>query len=359
MNLLFILAVLVMGVYCAFIIWVAVNFKVTPAVKGNISDSVSIIIPCRNEAENIMTCLASIGRQSIGKNRFEIILVDDFSEDNTVELAGRYSVEFPLTILKNRNPGKKNALNLGIAYSQNDTIVTTDADCTMHPDWLSTMLNEFSDRKLSMLCGPVRFNDSGSVFERLQQAESMAIIGISAVMLNTGKPATCNGANLMFSKSVFNDIGGYGKLISLHTGDDDLLMHDFYGLDQSRVGYSMNIEAMVNTQSCTDLRGLLNQRARWLVKRKHYRYGWNGGIQMLVLCQFLLIGSFFISGFWALAMIIVKFTCELIYGLRLKPAFRFNYALILLMPFFQCYILLLFLKSWFIIPHWKGRKLKG
>ncbi len=360
MMLFVILAALAVIAYCVFIVYVIINTKFSVSAGGVSQSRLTVIIPCRNEVDTIGYCLDSLVRQSLPALQFDVIVVDDFSEDFTVNIAEQFSRKLSLRILKNTLPGKKNALTLGVAHSATDLIITTDADCTMGPEWLATMMSEFEKAGLNFLCGPVNFNDSDTLFGQLQQAESAAIIGISAAMLNTHKPATCNGANLMFRKSLFDQLGGYQSHRHLATGDDDLLMQAFYKVEPSKVRYTLNKEAMVFTKACADINEFMHQRIRWLAKRKHYLYSWNARMQVLIFAQ--LIGFYFLF-FYALysgnklasCMVLLKYGVDLRYGLKLKRNFRFQLHQIFLMPFYESYIFLVLFFSYIKEKQWKGR----
>lgn len=362
MMALFYIAGFVVIAYCLFIAYISFFVKKEDDYNGTFTNKISIIIPCRNEAENIGHCLASIAKQTLSKGQFEVIIVDDFSEDNTVKIAEQFNDRSDIKILHNTFAGKKNALTLGIANASNEIIITTDADCTMDPDWLKRMLNTYETKKLNMLCGPVNFNDSNSLFEQLQQVESAAVVGISAVMLNKHKPSTCNGANLMFSKTIFDKLGGYKNHSFLATGDDDLLMHEFYKLDPSKVKYCLGKNVMVYTKACTNFNQFLHQRIRWLAKRKHYIYKWNNWLQILVFCQllafyYLLFYGIIFGDLLVISILINKYIFDMILGVKLRPIFKFNFFQILLMPFFEFYIFIVLFFSGSNKGQWKGRDL--
>jgi cellulose synthase/poly-beta-1,6-N-acetylglucosamine synthase-like glycosyltransferase len=361
MIIVFYIAAFIIIAYCFFIGWVTRYIR--PEFKRGgmkVHSGVSIIIPCRNEAGNISRCLKSIALQTLPASQYEIIVVDDFSEDATVREATEFKNKLPLNILQNTIAGKKNAIMMGIAFAANDIVITVDADCTMEHGWLKTMLRAFEGGNLNMLCGPVNFAASGSLFKQLQQAESAAIVGISSVMLGRGKPATCNGANLMFRKQAFMAIGGYGRHSVLATGDDDLLMHAFYKHDPAKVAYSLNTHAMVYAEASPGFRLFLQQRVRWLSKRRLYSYKWNNYLQWLVLLQlvafyFLLGYTIFTCSLIGLALLLNKFLFDMMLGIKLRTVFHFKYWLILFMPFFEFYIFILPFYARFAKKNWKGR----
>lgn len=321
--------------------------------------NVTIIIPCRNEESQIRVVLESVLRQDYPLEKIEVIVVDDHSEDRTVEVIGEYKRLLPLKVIASDGKGKKEALKAGIAAASNDLIVTTDADSFAGSSWVSKMVSVYTSQNLEMLCGLIQLEGVG-LFGELQQAESAAVVGISAVMLNRGKPATCNGANLMFNKSVFNMLGGYEGHDQIASGDDDLLMHRFADRDMTKVRYNMDPGAKVFSLTSATIPEFMHQRKRWISKSKAYLYGYNRNIQVVVVLQLL--------GFYAMCyllftpllpianwFIIFKYLVDLIYGTRLRKLINFKRQYILLMPVYQLYLIPLLLTGWLVKTKWKGR----
>ncbi len=344
--------------YCFYILNIVFYFKKNKHKIGKYNTSISIIIPCRNEAENIIKCLKSINNQSLQNNHYEVIVIDDNSQDDTFTMASNFKAIANISVVKNNLVGKKNALSLGISLAKNNIILTTDADCTMHPNWAETMRNIFEENKLNMLCGNIQFTANGSIFTQLQQAESAAIVGISATMLNLKKPTTCNGANLMFSKTLFETLGGYKQHLSIATGDDDLLLQEFFKLDKEKVAYTLNANTLVSTQPSYSFNQFIMQRKRWIAKHNLYIYPYNKLLQVFITIQLIAIyAALCLFTPYALVLIGLKYTVDIIYGLQLKPYFKFNLFIIFIIPFYQVYIFILLILSPFIKTEWKGRSL--
>lgn len=349
-------------VYCIFIVYVTIHFKPSGTVARSIElPGVSILVPCRNEERHIAGCLEGILKLDYPARKVEVIIIDDGSDDQTVIEAGKFETRMNLMVISSASQGKKAALETGIREASNKLIVTTDADCIFGPDWLKTMATEFQDRELNMLCGLVQLN-GGGLFENLQQAESAAIVGISAVMLNQKMPTTCNGAGLMFRKDVFEKLNGYSAHAHLFSGDDDLLMQQFARLDMQKTAYLLNSDAVVRTGGCSTLGEFMQQRSRWLSKRKAYIFPYNQWVQASVFLHLLACYCLFFMLFTpyfmvAICLILVKYVVDFYYGLKLKKVLEFRSAMIWMMPFYQGYILLLLLCLPFYKVSWKGRKI--
>ena len=109
--------------------------------------SLSVIIPARNEANNIENLLLDLQKQQYSD--FEVIVVDDHSEDNTLEVVERFIQSNPwCRLLSNLHSGKKAALTLGIESAKGSIIVTTDADCRISSGWLSALKRYFGRKEI-------------------------------------------------------------------------------------------------------------------------------------------------------------------------------------------------------------------
>ena len=122
---------------------------------------ISIIIPFRNEQENILRNLKSIEAQFYPEEKFEVIYVDDFSDDRSKEILMKNISKNNIKILSvpedySKNAHKKRAIRFGIENAKGEIIVTTDADCIYDEEWLQTFLVSF-DSLTGFVSGPVEF----------------------------------------------------------------------------------------------------------------------------------------------------------------------------------------------------------
>jgi glycosyltransferase involved in cell wall biosynthesis len=105
---------------------------------------VSIIIPAYNAEKTIKECLSSFINQSISRNKYEIIVVDDGSKDRTCEIAKKYKVN----VISQKNGGPAVARNRGAREAQGDILIFTDADCIADKDFIEKMIKPFSDSEV-------------------------------------------------------------------------------------------------------------------------------------------------------------------------------------------------------------------
>lgn len=357
-----VVVLVVLFVYALFIFFLIKHINKTTDVTFSVNTApISIVIPMRNESNTILDCLNSIEKQEGSDIQFEVLLIDDHSNDGSFEKASNWKGSLDLRILKSKGSGKKNALLFGIEHAKYKHILTLDSDCVVSSTWLNSMANEYFSKQLNMLCGPIALR-SNSLFQDFQQSESAAIVGISMVSLNQKMPSTCNGANLMFDKSVFNEVGAYSGNEDVASGDDDLLMHKFCKKDMHKVAYSQNPSAMVYARAVVGFKEFIQQRARWLSKRKLYQYNYNQwihaliGVKLLVF-YFCLIQSLLGNGleYSMMAMGFVFF--DLLYAKALLKMYTINVFTVVLSSFYLLYVFPSYVLTLVGKIEWKGRKI--
>ncbi len=240
--------------------------------------AITVIIPARNEKENISMCLQNILSQNYPQNLTEIIVVDDNSTDNTVDLVEKIISGNPdrkISLLKLKDVSttalfKKRAITEAVAVSTGKLIVTTDADCRMGNKWLSTIAEYYELNQPKMLLAPVTFAEEKSVFEKLQTLEFIGYIGVSAAAVAMKNPLMCNGANLAYERETFNAVGGYKHNDNLASGDDVFLMLKIKKMFPGDIHFLKSKEAIVETFAQKKLNDFFQQRKRWLSKRPGY-----------------------------------------------------------------------------------------
>jgi len=245
--------------------------------QNNPAFSVSIIVPVRNEEQNIGRCLESLVNQDYPKELFEIIIVDDHSSDRTAEMISSHLREnIRLLSIKGTTAcGKKAAIEMGIRYSRGELIFTTDGDCVVPPTWVKGMASYFSP-SIGMVAGCTEFSrtEERSLFHKLQSLEFLGIVTAEAGAIGAGFPATCSGSNLAYRREAFEQAGGFGKGKRLVSGDDDILMQTIHKKTPWKVVFATARETFVQAQPPANIGSFLHQRARWASKCAHYPQRW-------------------------------------------------------------------------------------
>ncbi len=245
---------------------------------------ISVIIPARNEEQNIAACLDSVCAQSYPKDWYEVLVVDDHSTDSTASIINKYSAQnVRLISLKEfvsegeLNSYKKKAIEIAIQQSTGQLIVTTDADCIVPQNWLHTIAAFYEVHQPEFIAAPVAFLPSpegeglGVRFIKIFQAlDFMILQGITGASVYKKIHSMCNGANLAYTKKAFDEVDGFSGIDSIASGDDMLLMHKIYKRYPGKVMFLQSKEAIVETEPVHTIGEFFNQRIRWASKANKY-----------------------------------------------------------------------------------------
>lgn len=335
----------------------------------------SIVIPFRNEAENLPTLLTSLAQLNYPEHLFEVILVNDESTDTSVARLKELLSGKPLRGIKNQvsiinnerytNSAKKDAISIAIKQAKFEWIVTTDADCRFPKYWLDIFDNYIQDNNPNMLVAPVKLDKVSSFFERFQALDFLSLQGAAIGGFGIKKPFLCNGANLAYKASIFESVHGFEGNAHLASGDDIFLLEKFTKHDPSKVSYLLHEQATVKTLPQPSLKCLKSQRVRWASKTSSYNnvFGKLTGIIVLVMNALIVcLPLLYITQTITLQNLIYTFTIKFLVDFLLlyKSARFFGQEAILtsyifgslIYPFFNVYVALV---SMFKGYKWKGR----
>ncbi|MCG8389657.1 MAG: glycosyltransferase [Cytophagales bacterium] len=228
----------------------------------------SVVIPFRNEAENLAALVRSIRQEPFPRHAYEIILVNDHSTDNYCEVVE--GLEGVRLLQLTEGQGKKRALNLGILAAKGDVIVTTDADCEVSKNWLGSLCYYFENCGAMFVSGAVTFQPEQDGFQQMQTIEFASLVGVGAASIQLKTPGMCNGANLAFKKEVFHEVGGYEDNDHLPSGDDEFLLHKIATKYPGKVYFNTAPASFVKTQPLDTFKQFVHQRKRWAGKWTYY-----------------------------------------------------------------------------------------
>ncbi len=352
--------------------WKAIPSYVDTSVVGSKKlPSFSFIIPVRNEEENITSCLNSIIKnKNIARVEFEIIVIDDYSEDETVSLIKSMCLEKVKLIhlkdyiqTKDRiNAYKKVALKHALAEAQNEYIIQLDGDVVIPSSYLETLFTVINNTDADFIAGPVLFNNSDTIITSFQQLDFIGMMGVTGAGIQSRSWYMANGANMIYKKELvqFND----SKQAS---GDDIYTINKLSENKNTKILFLKNPNIIVHTKAQTNIRDLYQQRIRWATKNKN-----TSSLKMLMMMIVPFVNAFFLlihiplTWFFsstALSLfflhLFIKITVDLIYlseiGNDLKYSFKIRDFLssFILHPLYLVIIgsLSLLIKNYI----WKGR----
>jgi cellulose synthase/poly-beta-1,6-N-acetylglucosamine synthase-like glycosyltransferase len=276
----------------------------------------TVIIPARNEAANIKACVESILNQDYPKDAFEIIVIDDFSEDDTAFIVQALSQQYPqvrlLQLKDHCKEGetlayKKKAIEIAVSVAKGDWVLTTDADCIVPTTWLLLYNAYIQQHQPCFVAAPVMFIKTAGILNQFQLLDFLALQGITAAAVGAGKHSMSNGANLGFEKAAFIAVGGYQGVDHIASGDDMFLMHKMKQTLHKPVGYLFHPNAIVLTAAMDTWKGFIMQRIRWASKARYYD---DRSITMVLTLVYLFNLSFILlalMGSWSSLIIALGF----------------------------------------------------
>jgi cellulose synthase/poly-beta-1,6-N-acetylglucosamine synthase-like glycosyltransferase len=225
----------------------------------------SVVICARNEARNLRRYLPSILEQEYP--RYEVIVVNDCSEDDTEVVLNRFSEKYEhlrTTFLREdlKFPhGKKLALTVGIKAAQYEHVVLTDADCfAVSKQWLKEMASGFTEKK-SIVLGYGGYNEVKGILNRIIRFDTMWIALQYLSFAKLRIPYMGVGRNLAYRKSLFFENKGFASHAKIDSGDDDLFIN--------QVATGKNTAIMLDTDSHTRSRPKLRFKNWVEQKRRH------------------------------------------------------------------------------------------
>lgn len=337
--------------------------------------ALSVIIPARNEEDNIILLLEDLQKQDYPANMFEVTVIDDHSTDDTLNVVrsfieNNYDLNIKIVSLTSDNISetyKKNAISKGIETSKGELIVTTDADCRVRPEWLKTITAFYEENNCKMIIGPVAYHNETTFFEKLQSLEFLSLIAVGAGAAAIQKPVMSNGANLAYEKKAFEIAGGFTK-DKFSSGDDVFLMMKFRKMFGSgSIAFLKNSNSFVYTKAKKSVKDFINQRVRWASKNKGFDLNILFVSVTVYFLNLLLLTGLIISLFHPeiFPLIALAFGIKLIIDIPILAGFvkfaKKTALLLYVIPIYLIYpVYIVISGAWGVFGNynWKERKIK-
>jgi len=335
--------------------------KIFPGIDiENDFEKISVIIAARNEAENIEFLTNYLKKIDYPADKFEIILVDDDSSDDTFRLMKELTASIQnckvLTTKLSGSSGKREALSLGIENAIYPYILITDADCHPGKNWLKSYSVKIG-QGYEMLFGIAPFYQHQNLVNNISCFENLRSSILSFSMATIGLPYSATARNFGFTKSAFESLGGYSKTKETKSGDDDLLLRE--AVKQNlKIGIITRPDAFVYSETKKTFSEYLQQKARHTQTSFHYLKK-----QQLILGFWHLLNLFFLLSplmMFLNPLIGLLFPSKLMIDLLVAKStqrqfgYKFSVIKILyLQIFYEIFLIIHFLNARFTDIKWK------
>jgi glycosyltransferase involved in cell wall biosynthesis len=168
---------------------------------------ISVVISVQNRIDDLTDCLRALGRQTLARSRYEVVVVDNCSSVDLGPVFERARGEFGLTLTTLRTEsdrGPAPARNRGVQVARGAIIAFTDSDCRPAPNWLADGLAAFeADASVGLVCGPIR-----------PKPDHQVHLTSKLTFQTEGEHPTYPTANLMLRRAAFLEQGGFNTSLS-------------------------------------------------------------------------------------------------------------------------------------------------
>jgi len=266
--------------YCWFLYTVR-NHWLSYICKNQIHTSdlslpdVTVVIIVRNEEKYIRKCVNSILSNRVDSLR-EIIIVNDHSEDRTVEYIDAYQ-DSRITLLhladfelleSYSNKHKKAGLHYALSRCSTELVLTTDGDCMVGQYWIRSMLASYNSEVSDTMTGPIHISPSGSFLEYFQEIEMMGTMAGTLAGIQSGKYQSANAANMLFRKDDYLEF--LKSYEHKNASGDDVIFVQWQHNKGKKLSFSTGFETIVITPPLANLKEFYAQRLRWASKTISY-----------------------------------------------------------------------------------------
>ena len=276
-----------------------------PAAVGS-PEEMTVIVPFRNESGHLEDLVSDLKAQTYPPERYRVILVDDHSEDDSFQLLQRViqgDPRFTAIELGDDRTGKKEAIALAMKEVRTDLVIQTDADCRISTGFLKGHMAFLHENPCDLVAGLVTTQElEGGFSEAMDRIELLGLAGSGAGSFGLGRPVMCSGANLVYTRELYQETRAFDPGLVEKSGDDMFLMIGARKLGK-RLGFCTDPETLVKTRPVRGIPALISQRIRWGSKSVRYRMA---DIQLLalivalsnLLVLLLPVSTIWISHFW-------------------------------------------------------------
>lgn len=235
--------------------------KRTKKSIDNYSPKVSLIVPAWNEEVGIVATVESL--LDNGSWNIEILVIDDGSKDNTLDVIKRYKKTLSinkadkLKIIYQENGGKGAALNNGIKNSEGEIIVTIDADSILKKNSITNLVKYYLDPRIMAVVGNVVVKNANNFVGLLQQLEYYFGFYNKRAHAVMGAEYIFGGACATYRKKVFDDIGYFDEV----NKTEDIEM----SIRTKAAGMKSTFaeDVVCYTEGASNIFDLIKQRVRW------------------------------------------------------------------------------------------------
>lgn len=321
-------------------------------------EKISVIIPFKNEKDNLPGLLNALNQIDYPEDKFEIIFVDDNSSDDSYLVLNNYSGNnYKILNASNKKyPGKKGVIDVGISNSQYDLIAITDADCEPQPNWLNSISAEILNGS-DIVFGYSPLKKEKSLVSKISSFENFRnyILYFSASGL--GIPYSATSRSIAFRKDVYFKLNGYSKTLETLSGDDDLFIREAVK-QKLKISAFLSERDFVYSNASKTFKEYFSSKSRHLKTSHHYLF--RHQILLAIWHSINIISIYSIALISLSELFLLPFFVKMIVDLSLSQNLKSKlqhdfkwYEVLYLQPIYETFLIFNFLNSLFRKDKWK------
>lgn len=342
--------------------------------SSNINDEnltlpfVSVVVPARNEENNIEKCIKSLLKSKYPQDKLEIIIVNDRSEDKTQEIVESYQEKHKniklINVTQTREhknlKGKAGALDVGIRGASPDYVLMTDADCKVNKNWVKNIALTFIQNNCDFIASYTLIRKSRSLFEHLQEIEWLFMHTMASGGLGLDQPLGCFGNNTAIRKEAYLNIGGYENIPFSVT--EDLALLQTLTRNNYKANYICNPKATVKTEPVQTVQEYIKQHHRWTVGGKGL--GWRASVFVATSVSIwlgILIAIIYNSYLWIAPLILTRILGDILVIFPVLNRLKLHHLKLSIVPSILMVFILELLTPLYLLKKdvvWKGQVFK-
>ena len=358
-------------IYCFSVLLLIIGlFRTTRKTANQKQHPITVILSAHNEEEYIEQCLKCLADQNYPKEKYEVIIANDRSDDRTPEIIKKFCSEYSnfksVDVENSENViPKKTALIKGLDIAKGEIVVSTDADCITPVTWLSDLNECFTD-DVGLVIGHTNYIIPNNVWKGIDALDYFSQRALGAAFIGIGSAYTCTASNFAYRKEIFDKNRDELTKIKIRPAEDNFLLHRVHKKSNYKIAVAIKPGSFVTTNGASGIKDFMNQRFRWSA------YGGNittAGIRLFFiptliyypLISISLIGAFFNTDmFTALFLsLICKVTVDFLFMIKATTLYNCLYLLKYFLPISLIHLFLVpIIVLWgnLLTFQWKGRR---
>ncbi|MBI2545421.1 MAG: glycosyltransferase family 2 protein [Candidatus Aenigmarchaeota archaeon] len=241
------------------ILWFEVRNKLKRKPLSNSElPNVSVIVPTYNEGKLISTSLKKLLSINYPRNKYEVLVIDDGSTDDTYEIAKKFQSK-NIRVFKKKNSGKAASMNFGIKMARYDYVAIMDADSFLEKNSLRQCMAYFDEYDVAAVTSHILVKRQTTIWEKLQQAEYMIVSVFRKAQEHLNLISVTPGPLSVYNKKILVKVGGF---------DEKNLVEDVeidWRLLKNGYKIRMAFDAIVHSFYPDNLKWWWKQRTRWTI----------------------------------------------------------------------------------------------